>query len=159
MLISSHTDGQIIARTVAHLGIDTVEGSTAHRGGAALRALLKTLKSGICVGITPDGPRGPLMRASDGVIQLARLAGVPVIPCTVATARRRLLGSWDRFALALPFSRGVFIWGNPIAVAREADGTTLDEVRVAVERALNAITADADARMGHEPLAPRKATP
>ena len=39
--------------------------------------MLKRLEAGDCVGITPDGPRGPAMVASSGVVNVARLAGVP----------------------------------------------------------------------------------
>ncbi len=148
MLISQHRDGQLIARTVSHFGIDTVQGSTTRGGSAALRAMLKFLKSGECVGITPDGPKGPRMRASDGIVAVARLAGVPILPATFATSRRKLLGSWDRFAVALPFSRGVFVWGDPIGVPKESDEAAMETARRAVEDSLNAITRDADARMG-----------
>lgn len=154
MLISSHPDGQIIARTVSHFGIDTVAGSTTRGGTQALRAMLGALKEGVCVGITPDGPRGPYMRASDGIVQVARLSGAKILPCTYATARRRALGTWDRFTIAWPFSRGVFVWGRPVAVARDADDAALEAARLEVERALNAITAEADALMGHAPIAP-----
>lgn len=150
MLISQHRDGQLIARTVSHFGIDTVQGSTTRGGSAALRAMLKFLKSGQCVGITPDGPKGPRMRASDGIVAVAKLAQVPVLPATFATSRRKLLGSWDRFAVALPFSRGVFVWGDPILVPKDADETAMEAARQAVEDSLNAITRDADARMGQD---------
>lgn len=148
MLISQHRDGQLIARTVSHFGIDTVQGSTTRGGSAALRAMLKFLKSGECVGITPDGPKGPRMRASDGIVAVARLAGVPILPATFATSRRTLLGSWDRFAVAQPFSRGVFVWGDPILVPKDADEAAMEAARQAVEDSLNAITRDADARVG-----------
>jgi len=148
MLISQHRDGQLIARTVSHFGIDTVQGSTTRGGSAALRAMLKFLKNGECVGITPDGPKGPRMRASDGIVAVARLAGVPILPATFATSRRKLLGSWDRFAVALPFSTGVFVWGDPITVAKEADDAAMEAARQTVEDSLNTITRDADARVG-----------
>ena len=150
MLISQHRDGQLIARTVSHFGIDTVQGSTTRGGSAALRAMLKFLKNGECVGITPDGPKGPRMRASDGIISVAKLAGVPILPATFATSRRRLLGSWDRFAVALPFAAGVFVWGEPISVPRDADETELERLRLAVEHSLNAITGQADAMVGQD---------
>ncbi|KIL97569.1 Protein of unknown function DUF374 [Paramagnetospirillum magnetotacticum MS-1] len=150
MLISQHRDGQLIARTVSHFGIDTVQGSTTRGGSAALRSMLKFLKSGQCVGITPDGPKGPRMRASDGIVAVAKLAGVPILPATFATSRRTLLGSWDRFAVAWPFSRGVFVWGDPIVVPKDADEAAMEAARQAVEDSLNAITRDADARMGQE---------
>jgi lysophospholipid acyltransferase (LPLAT)-like uncharacterized protein len=151
MLISQHRDGQFIARTVSHFGIDTVAGSSSKGGSGALRAMLRALKSGQYVGITPDGPRGPRMRASEGVVQVARLSGVPVIACAFSARRRRLLGSWDRFTVALPFSDGIFIWGTPIQVAPESD---LETARRAVEAELTRVTQEADRRMGHMPVEP-----
>src|SRR6476469_2160702 len=64
MLISAHPDGQIIADAVTYFGVDSIAGSTSRGGSAALRTMLKRLKAGDCVGITPDGPRGPAMSAS-----------------------------------------------------------------------------------------------
>jgi len=148
MLISQHRDGQLIARTVSHFGINTVAGSTSRGGGAALRSMLKALKAGQCVGITPDGPRGPRMRASAGIVAVARLSGCPVLPATWSANRRRLLGSWDRFAVALPFARGELVWGEPIHVPADADAAALEAARQRIEDSLNALTAAADARMG-----------
>jgi lysophospholipid acyltransferase (LPLAT)-like uncharacterized protein len=154
MLISSHRDGQIIARTVGHFGIETVVGSSTRGGSAALRKMLQTLKGGACVGITPDGPNGPRMRASEGVVQVARMSGAAVIPCAFSTSRSRALDSWDRFLVALPFSRGVFVWGRPITVSRNADEAATEEMRLTIERTLNAATADADRRTGRAPMVP-----
>ena len=154
MLISQHRDGQIIARTVGHFGIKTVAGSSSRGGAQALRAMVKALKAGDCVGITPDGPRGPRMRASDGAVALARLSGVPIIPATFGAARGRVLQSWDRFLVAWPFGRGVIVWGDPIDVARDADAAALGAARLRVENALNAITVEADRLTGRVPVEP-----
>jgi lysophospholipid acyltransferase (LPLAT)-like uncharacterized protein len=154
MLISQHRDGQFIAQTVKHFGIETVAGSSSKGGTAALRAMLRALRGGRSVGITPDGPRGPRMRASDGVVQVARLSGAPVIPCGFSARRRCLLGSWDRFAVALPFSAGLFVWGAPIHVAADAGGEALEAARLAIERGLIAVTQAADRAMGHRPVEP-----
>jgi len=154
MLISQHRDGQIIARTVSHFGIATIVGSSSKGGLAALRAMLHSLKSGTCVGITPDGPRGPRMRASDGIVQVARLSGRPIIPCSYSSKRRRILGSWDRFSVALPFSKGLFVWGAPIEVPSDASASDLLQARNAVEASLNDITERADRQMGHCPVEP-----
>jgi hypothetical protein len=154
MLISQHRDGQLIARTVAYFGIDTIAGSTTRGGAGALRALVKALHGGSCVGITPDGPRGPYMRASDGIVSVARLAGVPVLPATYAISRRRVLGTWDRFLVPLPFARGVIAWGEPIAVARDLDAAGIGAVRRRIEDALNAVTAEADRLCGQPAIDP-----
>ena len=154
LLISEHPDGGLIARTVGHFGLATVRGSTARGGTVALRAMLRLLAAGDCVGITPDGPRGPRMRASEGIVQLARLAGVPIVPLTFSIARRRLLGTWDRFLVPLPFSRGVYLWGEPIEVPRKADRATLEARRRQLEAQLIELTEQADRRCGQRPEAP-----
>jgi lysophospholipid acyltransferase (LPLAT)-like uncharacterized protein len=44
--------------------------------------------------------------------------------------------SWDRFLLPLPFSTGVFVFGEPIRVDRDVDREGLERKRVELERAL-----------------------
>lgn len=154
MLISGHRDGRLISQTVKYFGIDTVVGSATKGGAQATRRLIKLLRQGGVVGITPDGPRGPRMRVSEGTIALARLSGAPIVPTTYSARRRRVIGSWDRFIVALPFSRGVFLWGDPIHVPRDADAAMLEAKRLEVERAMNALTARADELMGQPRIEP-----
>ena len=153
MLISQHQDGQLIAKVISYFGIDTVAGSTSKGGASALRGMLRTLRAGECVGITPDGPRGPRMRASEGIISLARIAGVPIFPATYSVARGRVLGSWDRFLVAAPFSSGVFVWGEPVFIDRNASAKDLELARIELEERMNTITRDADERVGRTPVA------
>jgi lysophospholipid acyltransferase (LPLAT)-like uncharacterized protein len=154
MLISAHVDGRLIAGAVSHFGIEWIAGSSSDGGGAALRSMLRHLKAGDGVGITPDGPDGPAMRAKPGIVVAARLARASVLPVSYATRWRRILGSWDRFHLPLPFSRGVMIYGEPIEVANDSDEAAAEACRLLIEQRLNAITAEADRRMGHEAVAP-----
>jgi lysophospholipid acyltransferase (LPLAT)-like uncharacterized protein len=154
ILISEHRDGRLISRALAHLGIATVSAPGRRGGAVALRAMYRLLARGVCVGITPDGPRGPRMRAKAGAIKAAQLSGVPILPVTGATGRRWILGSWDRFCLALPFSRGVIQWGEPIHVPRHADDAELERLRLLLEERLNGLTADADRRFGQVAIAP-----
>jgi lysophospholipid acyltransferase (LPLAT)-like uncharacterized protein len=149
MLISAHRDGRIIADAVSYFGIGTIAGSTRRGGSAALRVMLKKLKNGECVAITPDGPRGPAMTASIGIVNAARLAQVPIVPITYATSRRRVVATWDRFHIALPFGRGVFLWGEPIEVAAELDARGLEQARLLVERRMVEMVHEADLRVGH----------
>ena len=153
VLISAHHDGVLIARTIGHLGLDSIRGSTRKSGAQALRTMVRRLGAGECVGITPDGPRGPRRRASEGIVTVARLAGVPILPVAASATRRRVLASWDRFTVALPFSRGTFAWGTPIRIARDADAAALAAARREVEDQLNALTDEADRLCGHAPMA------
>ncbi len=160
MLISAHRDGRIIADAMTYFGIGSIAGSTRRGGSAALRMMLKRLKDGDCVAITPDGPRGPAMTASIGIVNAARLAQVPIVPITYATSRRHLLASWDRFHLALPFGRGVFLWGEPIEIAAELDEAELEHARRLIETRMIEMVREADRRVGHEaPPLPAAADP
>ena len=156
MLISSHRDGEIISRTIARFDIKTIAGSTGKGkgGAAALRQILKALKAGEVVGMTPDGPRGPRMRASDGIIQAARMAGVPIFPLTYSASNRKVIQSWDRFILPLPFSRGVSHWGDPIFVDRKLDEEGMEAKRVELENALTELTQKTDRSLGLDVIPP-----
>jgi len=148
VLISGHRDGRLIAGAMAQFGIPTVTGSTRRGGAGAILKLSRVLQDGGVVAITPDGPRGPRMRASAGIVHLARITGATILPMTYAARPSRRLSSWDRFVLPFPFSRGVFLWGAPVTVAADADDETQEEARRALEEQLTALTDRADAELG-----------
>lgn len=140
VLVSRHQDGRLIGRMMAGFSLDLVHGSSAKRGEqkggtASLRALLAVLAAGDQVVITPDGPRGPARQAARGVAQLAALAGVPIVPCAAQSTRRRLLPTWDRMAVPLPFGRGVLACGVPISVPRLDWAASLPEIEAALNEA------------------------
>jgi hypothetical protein len=157
LLISDHPDGRLLSGAIGHFGLGVIVGSTRRGGARAMRAALKALKRGECVGLTPDGPRGPRMRAAAGVIDIARLSGAPIVPVAFAASRRRVLGTWDRFVVALPFSRGVYVWGEPIAVSRDLDAAGREAARRVLEERLNAVTREADRLVGRHPIEPAPA--
>lgn len=158
MLISAHRDGRIIAGAISYFDIGYIPGSTRRGGVGALRAMLKHLAEGAWVGITPDGPRGPAMRVGGGVVDLARLAGAPIVPLVYATSRRRILNTWDRFYLALPFGRGLYLWGEPIEIAAELDAAGSERARLLIEQRLTELAALADRRIS-DPAATRRISP
>lgn len=157
MLSSPHADGRLTTAVMGHFNIDTVAGSTRKGGTAALRQLTRLLKNGAWAGITPDGPRGPRMRASLGAIVLARMSGAPLVPATYSVRPGKIFGSWDRFLLPLPFGRGVFAWGEPVAVAADADPEAMEAARLLLEERMNALMADADGRLGRPAIEPAPA--
>ena len=154
VMISRHPDGESIARATRRLGVVPVRGSSTRGGAAAFRASLRLLKNGGYLAISPDGPRGPRMRVQPGIIALARLSGAPILPLTFAVSRRKVARSWDRFVIALPFGRGVYVWGAPLHVAADADRQALEDARLTLEKRLNALTAEADRMVGAEPIEP-----
>ena len=159
MLISGHPDGKLVARVVRLLGFKTLEGSTRRGGADALRAMLRILKDGGSIGITPDGPHGPRMRVSHGTIALAKLSGAPLLPTTFSSTKGKVFKSWDRFFLAGLFGKGVFLWGDPIYVPRDADAAEMERLRLVLEDSLNTLTRSADDRCGRIPVVPETDNP
>lgn len=154
MLISQHADGQMISQTVGHFGFQTIAGSTSRGGSNALREMVRTLNRGDFVGVTPDGPRGPRMRASSGLINMARLTGAPLLPLGYSSRRGKRLSSWDRFLIAYPFSGGALVWGELLEVPKDLDEAGVEAARVELENRLNAVTAEADRLCGQTPTEP-----
>jgi lysophospholipid acyltransferase (LPLAT)-like uncharacterized protein len=157
VLSSTHRDGRISAATMRRFGLDVVDGSSRRGGSEGLRRLVAWVRAGNWAAITPDGPRGPRMRARPGVLLLARLSGAPILPVAFSTTRGRMLRSWDRMLLPYPFGRGVFVIGAPIEVPRDADEAEIARLHEALEAALTAALRTADAACGRE--SPEPAAP
>lgn len=139
VLISRHRDGRLISSIIHQFRQGTITGSSSRGGKAAVVAILKALKGGDNISITPDGPRGPAYIAAPGIATVARLAGKPVLPVTFSATRFIRLKSWDRFMLALPFGRIVFCVGAPIMLDEDDE-----KARLAIEQALNLLMEKAD---------------
>jgi lysophospholipid acyltransferase (LPLAT)-like uncharacterized protein len=93
ILISEHRDGELIHRIVRRFGFDTIRGSTTRGGMRALRQLARLGRSGADLAVTPDGPRGPRCVAQPGVVELAKLTGLPILPLTVAASKKNSSGA------------------------------------------------------------------
>lgn len=140
-LISQHRDGDYLSGIVSTLGFNPVRGSTTKGGTSALRQLVGHGLRGRDLAVTPDGPRGPSQKAKMGVVKLAQLTQMPIVPISFGASRALTLRSWDGFLLPLPFSRCSLLLGAPIRVPSEAP---LEEARTTVERALMKLTERAD---------------
>lgn len=152
MLVSKHRDGQLISSIIKKFGFQTIEASTNKGGEVGLRVILNVLGEGGYVGITPDGPRGPCMQASIGIVRVARMAGVPIIPVSFSVRQGKQLGTWDNFLLPWPFSSGVIVWGKPIEVSKDLDANDIEKKRFEVEKGLNAIVKEADQITGRKSI-------
>ena len=139
MLISNHRDGKIISKTINHFGIQTIAGSTNKKGFEAARQILQVLKQGHVIGITPDGPRGPTEKISNGVLELARLAQVDIIPLAYSSKPMKHLRTWDKFRFAKPFCKGVFVVGTPVPPSDD-----LEQLRTSLQQALDKTATAAD---------------
>jgi len=141
-LVSPHRDGQVVGKALKRFGFHPILGSTTRKGFSGFKQMVKAYESDIA--IVPDGPRGPRHRVQIGVIELAKLTGRAVVPLTFSASTRKVFNSWDQFLLPYPFSKGVFIWGEPVHVDQNGDRTHLEEKRILLENRLNELTEKAD---------------
>jgi lysophospholipid acyltransferase (LPLAT)-like uncharacterized protein len=145
VLIGTHRDGQIIADVMHCFGFRTVRGSSSKGGDKAVKEMVKLLASNNDLAITPDGPKGPAETLKPGVAQIARLTGKAVVPVAFGASRFRRFRSWDRFIIPYPFSKVVFVIGEPL---RYIKGEEIEQFRLRIENALKEATERADKLAG-----------
>lgn len=116
ILVSEHRDGELVARTAESLGYGLIRGSTTRGADRALISLVRELKSGREVAITPDGPRGPAEKFAPGALVAAQRSDSFILPVAVSASRSWRLRSWDRFMIPKPFARVTVAYGPPTKV-------------------------------------------
>ena len=141
-LISASKDGALLAAVMEKFGVKQVRGSSSRRGPQALLELTSRAKLGYDLAVTPDGPRGPRYVVQKGVIALAQVTGLPIIPVTCNTGRKICIKSWDGFQIPFPFSRCELILNQPIRVPREAGEAKREELRLELEGSLRGSSRD-----------------
>ncbi len=101
-------------------------------GVAAVRAALRALKEGRCVGIFPEGTRNLTgdVQGKGGAALLGALSGAPVVPAAISGTRG-----------ARPFHPIRVIYGEPIRIERKrkADGDDLEKWTEEIMRRIRAL--------------------
>lgn len=120
VMVSRSRDGELIARPLARLGFLPVRGSTSRSGSQALKELIRLARDR-SLALTPDGPQGPAGSVQPGILQLALLAHIPIIPVVASANRMWQLRSWDRFRLPHPFAKLTASYGPEIRVRSRED--------------------------------------
>ena len=136
-LVSKSKDGEYMARILKLFGFSVVRGSTTSGGFTSLRGLIKAARDGCSLGITPDGPLGPVFKVKPGAIYLAKKARIPIIPIACTLSKKKVFRSWDKFQLPLPFGRIQAAYGAPLFVAETDD---IEAKAVELENMLNDLT-------------------
>ena len=144
VLVSLSRDGAMQARALTILGFSVVRGSSSRGGARGLAALVRAMKRWAAdAAFAVDGPRGPCGVAKAGAVVAARAAGGLIVPMAGAIRQGVVLRrTWDRFALAWPFTRVEVVLGQPI----DPTGSTLVDARAELDRALVQLNADVRAR-------------
>ncbi len=142
-LVSASRDGGMLAHVLELFDVEPVRGSSSRRGPQALRELVSAGERGRDLAITPDGPRGPCYVVQEGIVSLAQLTGMTIVPASFRLSWKWQLKTWDRFQVPIPFARCEVHLGQPVKIPREADDAERERLRAELEARMKAITRDA----------------
>ena len=140
VLVSEHGDGEYIASVLERCGFGTVRGSSTRGGVRGLKGLVRAARQGHDLAVAPDGPRGPNRRVKPGVLAVARMTGLPLIPIGVGASAGWQAESWDRFLVPRPFSTVRIAYGRPHLVDRHVEAQDLEASVGALARSLEQLS-------------------
>ena len=135
-LVSASKDGAFLAAILQNFGVQPVRGSSSRRGAQALLELASWAERGYDLAVTPDGPRGPRYVVQEGVVALAQVTGLPIIPYSCQLGWKIRVKSWDGFQIPLPFSHCEMTFGELIRVPRTATDAEREQLREQLGAAL-----------------------
>lgn len=134
VMTSVSRDGELLTNILKKFGYRCVRGSSSKEGIKGLKAIVRDVKNGYSAAIAVDGPRGPLYKSKPGVIFLARITGLDIIPVSFSSYRAKIFNSWDKYMLPYPFTKAVMIYGKPLKIKRddniEEKTAELDEILI-----------------------------
>jgi lysophospholipid acyltransferase (LPLAT)-like uncharacterized protein len=133
VLTSPSRDGEILAQLMAAFGMGSVRGSSSRRGSRALLELVRLVRMGRDIAITPDGPRGPRYSLGPGVIQLAQSTGARILPLHAKFGRCLRMKTWDGFIIPLPFSTVSVTIDQPIEILENLNDNQFESARKQLE--------------------------
>ena len=136
ILASGHSDGRFGAIVGKYFRLNNIPTSS-NKKSVSLKPVFKLLKNSHYIGITPDGPRGPNQKVSDGIIKISKATQVPIIPIGFASSKFKELKSWDSFLITKPFSRCAFVWGKTLIIPKNCSDNEIEEYKNILETELN----------------------
>lgn len=136
-LISSSKDGEYINQILSGFGFRAVRGSSTRGGIGAMKQLVRCLKDGNAVAITPDGPQGPIHKIQEGIVALAKMTGVPIIPWRYEASSCWKLNSWDSHKIPKPTTKIRSVFGQPLYVPKSASSSEFGKYCQQLEMLMN----------------------
>jgi len=135
-LVSRSRDGEVVARAIERLGFVTARGSSTRGGQEGFQEMLARARDGHSLVITPDGPRGPREVVKPGVVRLASMTGLRVLPVSCVSRGEWRAKARDGFRVPRPFGRVLVAYGEMIEVPRELDAAAAESWRLRIEEEL-----------------------
>ncbi len=138
ILSSLSRDGDYSSSIMRRFGWNIVRGSSSKGAVRGLIELMRVLRKGAGIALTPDGPRGPIYHIEPGGIYLAQKTGAALIPLAFVFDRKWVSEkSWDKFVIPQPFCRCVAYFGTPITITTELTDEQLELEKVRLREAIH----------------------
>ncbi len=144
VLVSRSRDGEIIANGLAKIGYTLARGSPAHKAIEGARQLVAAAKNGQNLALLVDGPRGPQYQVKLGIIRIAQMTGLPVVPFMVTGYINSWMWGWDKFMATCFYSPMLYIYGEPLFVGADAPAEELETIRAHLENTMNQLRESGD---------------
>lgn len=129
ILISGSRDGEMIARAMCAFGFSVARGSSGRGGVKATFELLESAQQGNRLAFMVDGPKGPNHIVKSGVIRVASMTGLPIIPLGLAARGSWYMKSWDSFDASSWSSPMLTIFGDPLYVPANISDEECERLR------------------------------
>ena len=145
IMVSASKDGEVVSRAANAVGVETIRGSQNRGGAKASLEMIKKIKEENYNGaITIDGPKGPKRIVKKGIIELAKMSDVPIVPAIWWSKDKTFLkfNSWDEFRFPLIGTRLVMKFGEPIWVQEDLTQDSTEQIRLKIENSLNELYKD-----------------
>jgi hypothetical protein len=143
-LVSQSEDGEILSSTLSRWGYVMIRGSSHVGGKEAMQLMVDAITRGNALCITPDGPTGPRHQMKMGAVRAAQRAHVPLFLVGIAANRKKILKSWDRFEIPLPFSNVSVWYSGPLMVPGDLQDESLDVFLAETQAQLHALNLKAE---------------
>ncbi len=144
VLVSASNDGEMITKAIECLDLQAIRGSSKRRAVAGSLEIIDKLKEGCSIAMMVDGPRGPKGKVKDGIVNIAKLSGVPVVPVAWTSKDKTFVrfNSWDDFRLPVGICKSVALYGNPIYIPNDLTKEELKEWSNKIEVEMNKLQDD-----------------
>ena len=136
IIASQHSDGRFGSIVGSYFRLNNIPRSS-KSPNTLLRTILKLVDNKEYIGITPDGPRGPNQKVSDGIIKLASSLQIPIIACGFWSSKNFKLKSWDSFLITLPFSKCCFVWQKPLYIPKNTNEANIIEYQNQIKKMID----------------------
>jgi len=148
-IISHSRDGEFQSRIFQNFGFNIIRGSTGRGGVRAAVESIRVLRDGGVMAFTPDGPRGPSGVVQEGIMVMAQKSGALLVPVGVAAKPCYRVPTWDAYMVPLPFAKAIMLFGEPLAVPKDASPEDVEAIRLRFEQEMHRLEDEAERRIGN----------